>query len=225
MRRRQIKEGDWLERVWGNYPGVNTFALSQLEIVGAYGIPSLKRCDVVPEDLHPWDEKSKWKAGALHFYCEDAYLSGIWKSAAKYPVPAAIKKAGCCLTPDYSVYTDWPKALCIWNVYRARLLGALWQSHGIKVIPSLMWGATFQFDYLFEGLPTGGSFAISTGQTKNDEDVFKSFYTEALARCSPDIMLIYGQGLKPWIEDQGILVKRYDSRLTQVYLQRRSSQR
>lgn len=223
MRRRSIKSGDWLNRVWGNYPGINSFALASIETTGDYGMPKLNHCNIVPEKLFPWEEKSKWRGGAFHFYCEDAYLSSIWNSAAKYPVPAAIKQAGCCLTPDYSVFTDWPKALCIWNSYRAKLLGALWQFHGIDVIPSLMWGDPSQFDYLFEGLPVGGTFAISTGHSRGDEYVFKKFYLEALSRCSPDIVLIYGQGLKPWCEDQGVSVKRYDSRLTQVYKRRSSA--
>lgn len=223
MRRRPITasshqrlSNNWGDRVWSNIPGLNTWAVGLCEFT-SNGIPNLIRCGVVPASLFPWEEKSKYKGhGAIHFYCEDVYLSGIWNSAKRYPVPAVVRRAGVALTPDYSVFTDWPAALNQWQVYRARLLGSIWSTHGIAVIPSLMWGETSQYSYLFDGLPTGGTFAISTGHTKGDEDVFKAFYVEALKRCQPELMLVYGQGLKPWIEMQSCPVKRYAHRRDKI---------
>jgi len=221
MRRRYIPDGQWADRLARNTPKLNTFALRQLELSPQHGIPLLARCDYVPTALFPWEEKSKYKGhGAIHFYCEDAYLNSIWDSAAKYPVPAVVQRAGAALTPDYSVFTDWPMALNLWQVYRARLLGALWQSHGVLVVPSLMWGEVVHgADFLFEGLPVGGTFAISTGHTIliEDQAIFRSFYSEALRRCKPDLVVVYGQGMKPWVEEQGCEVLRFDSRRTEVF--------
>lgn len=227
MRRRPIAPHDstrishnWEGRIWGNIPGLNSWAIGSLRYT-ELGIPQLTQCDAIPDSLFPWEEKSKYKgAEAIHFYCEDVYLSSIWNSAKRYPVPAVVRKAGCALTPDYSVFTDWPYPLNLWQVYKARLLGALWTSNGINVIPSLMWGHPTQFEYLFDGLPYGGTFAISTGHSSQDEKIFKEFYIEALARCQPSAMLVYGQSLKPWIEKQDCPVRRYDSRLTQIRKQR-----
>lgn len=232
MRRRPITANphdrishNWGDRIWANIPHLNTWALGLCDFT-EQGIPVLDRCDTVPATLFPWEEKNKYKGdGAIHFYCEDAYLSSIWSSAKKYPVPAVVKRSGVALTPDYSVFTDWPEALNRWQLYRSRLLGAIWSNYDISVIPSLMWGGCSQFDYLFDGLPAGGTFAISTGHSSHDESIFKEFYLEALNRCSPDIVLVYGQGLRPWIEDQGCPVKRYDSRLTEIYKQRKAAKR
>lgn len=231
MRRRRIRphqsaklSHNWGDRIWANVPHLNTWALSLCEFT-EQGIPMLQRCDVVPESLFPWEEKSKYKGhGAIHFYCEDVYLSSIWTSAKKYPVPAVVQQAGVALTPDYSVFVDWPQTLNHWQVYRSRMLGAIWSYHGIATVPSLMWGDSSLWPYLLDGLPTGGTFAISTGHSKGDEDIFKEFYKEALRRCRPDAMLVYGQGLKPWIEQQGYPVKRYASRIAQITGQRRTKQ-
>ena len=228
MRRRSIPDGtEWQTRIWGNIPGLNTFALPMVETVGEYGIPQLQPCPLVPDKLFPWEERSKYpvNGGAIHFYCEDVYLSSPWNKAPRLDhVPEVVKRAGVCLTPDYSIFVDYPKAVNIWNVYRARLLGALWQHQGIQVIPSLMWGEILtQGDFLFEGLPAGGTFAISTGHSQGDEALFQEFYTEALKRCQPDNMLVYGQGLKPWLEEQGCPVKRYAHRRDKISAKRKAA--
>lgn len=229
MRRRAIKDGDWQKRVWGNYPGLNTFALGVIKPRGIYGIPQLETCETIPDQLFPFEEKSKWKtgSGAIHFYCEDHYLNSIWVRAARAPhMPGVVKKSGMALTPDFSIFSDYPKAINAWNVYRARLLGALWAHCGVQVIPSLMWGDPLTHEgYLFDGLPNRGVFAISAGHIRDDEATFKAFFLEFLSRFSPSTILVYGRGLSPWIEDQGIPIKRYDSRLTQIYKQRRSTKR
>jgi hypothetical protein len=220
MRRRAVPNSTWGHRLAWNCPRLNTFALSQVELTPRYGIPQMQPCHYVPDALFPWEERSKYKGhGAIHFYCEDAYLNSIWDSAAKYPVPSVVKRAGVALSPDYSVFTDWPMALNLWNVYRSRLLGALWQSHGIHVVPSLMWGETLtQGSYLFDGLPTGGVFAISTGHAQGeDEDVFKDFYQAAIATVKPSLVLVYGHGLNPWMEEQGCEIKRFKSRRTEIF--------
>jgi hypothetical protein len=41
------------------------------------------------------------------------------------------------LTPDFSIYRDWPPVANQWNVYRSRWCGRLWQEAGFEVISSL----------------------------------------------------------------------------------------
>lgn len=220
MRRREIP-GSWGDRIARNLYNLNTFCLNWLEYEGNWDMPVLKSCFEVPERLFPFDERNKWKPGegAIHFYCEDCEFESVWLRANQQPhMPAVVQKAGVCLTPDFSLYSDYPLATQIWNIYRARLLGALWQSQGIQVIPSVAWSGEASLEFCFDGLPTGGTVAIATSYwRKGDEAMFFAGLNELLQRVQPDTLLVYGRGYKGVIEAHHPNVKRYDSRLTEIF--------
>jgi hypothetical protein len=226
MTRRRSLPGSWQNRIFRNIYNLNTFCLGWgLEFVGAYGMPQLQRCDLVPEKLFPWDEQNKWKpgAGAIHFYCEDCEFENVWLRANRFPhVPAVVQRAGVVLTPDFSLYCDFPIATQIWNVYRSRLLGAIWAHQGITVVPSVVWGEPDSFGWCFDGLPIGGTLAVSTGHvsTEEEKEFFLLGFDELLRRCQPETVLVYGRGLKGQLERR-VNVVRFDSRLTQIYEARR----
>lgn len=224
MTRRRAIPGSWGDRIARNIYNLNSFCLNWLEFAGAYDMPVLKPCYTVPEKLFPFDERNKWKTGegGIHFYCEDAEFESVWLRANRHPhMPAVVQKAGVALTPDFSLYTDYPRATQIWNVYRSRLLGALWQQQGIQVIPSVVWGDEGSFDFCFDGLPVGGAIAVSTAHvSKAEQEGFLVGFDEMLQRCQPDTVLVYGRGLKGQLE-QRANVRRYDSRLTQIYQERK----
>lgn len=190
-------------------------------------MPMIQPTQTIPENLFPYDERNKWKQGdgAIQFYAEDTEFESCWTRANRYPhMPAVVQKAGCCLTPDFSLYTDFPKATQIWNVYRSRLLGALWQHLGIDVIPSVVWGLPDSFEWCFDGLPVGGVVAVATNHVKDADEqcYFLKGFRELVKRCEPSAVLVYGQGFKtelPYFYTGKI--QRYQSRLTQIYNQRK----
>lgn len=227
MTRRRSIEGSWKLRIDRNYYNLNTFCLSWFEQTGRYGFPVLERSDYVPDRLFPFDERNKYRDGdgAVHFYCEDCEFENVWLRAARYPhAPAVVLRAGVVLTPDFSVFTDFPLATQIWNVYRSRLLGALWQSIGLEVIPSVVWGVPETFEWCFDGLPMGGTLAVSTGHVSGrDESLgFLKGFRELVKRCQPETVLCYGRGLKGGLESLHPNVKRFDSRLTEIYYARKA---
>lgn len=228
MRRRAIPNGVWKAKI-ANYYNLNTFCLDWIQFTGKYQMPVLQPAAVVPDNLFPFDERNKYKAGdgAIHFYCEDCEFENVWLRANRFPhVPAVVSKAGVALTPDFSLFTDFPVATQIWNVYRARLLGALWQSQSITVIPSVSWGLPESFEFCFDGLPIGGTFAVATTYVKTTEEqgYFLQGFKELIDRCQPETVLVYGRGLKGRLEDLAN-VRRYDSRLTQIRKQREAEAR
>lgn len=97
--------------------------------------------------------------------------------------------------PDFSGYTDFPKAARIFAKFRNHWLGAFWQSRGISVIPNVRWGAPCDWNCSFDGYPVGGTVAVSSVGTQADEDAsrfFRDGYFEMLKRLQPETILFYG---------------------------------
>jgi hypothetical protein len=101
------------------------------------------------------------------------------------------------LTPDFSVYVGWPPALTIFQAYRNRWLGALWQSWGLEVIPTVTWADHRSYEVCFEGVPRGGLVAVSTVGIHNAEPsartLFCEGYREMVRWVCPLKVLVYGE--------------------------------
>lgn len=99
------------------------------------------------------------------------------------------------MTPDFSLYTDFPKVLQIYNHYRKMWLGALWQSYGYKVIPTIAWSDKDSFDWCFDGVPKGTTVAVSsvgTQRNKNTKRAFIGGWNEMLKRLEPETVIFHG---------------------------------
>ena len=219
----------WETRVSRNTFNLNTFPLGMLKLAGKYDFPVLGRVgpEDAPDALFPFDERNKFKDDgtkqAIHFYCEDAEFESVWLRLARSPhFPAVVGKAGMAITPDWSLFTDYPLATQIWNVYRSRLAGAVWALQGITVIPSVVWGDRSSYEWCFDGLPKHSVLAISTCHVnpKKGENIgfFEGFRVMA-DRLEPSHVLVYGMGLKGELESvasQSFKITRFNSRLTQI---------
>lgn len=99
------------------------------------------------------------------------------------------------MTPDFSLYTDWPKALQIYNHYRKQWLGAYWQSMGLQVIPTIAWSDKESFDWCFDGTPKGATVAVSSVGTQNSKETKQLFldgWFQMLDRVQPETVIFYG---------------------------------
>ena len=126
----------------------------------------------------------------------DARFEKLWKNPEFYI--EKISHFQCALTPDFSLYMDMPMAMEEWNVYRARLMGQMMQDAGIETIPCLQWAEPETFSFCFDGLPQGGTVAISTlGVLRSDEaqKVWRAGADEAMKRLKPDTVLLYGSAI------------------------------
>lgn len=148
----------------------------------------------------------------------DHWFNGIWT----YPERAfqSICRFDCVISPDFSLYRDWPLSMQMWNTYRNRWLGAWWTQQGMKVIPSVNWSTKESYDFCFEGLPTKGTLAITTmeinSKDKLGRQLFLAGFEEMLRRCELDLLLVYGKGF-PRILEEKVSVQRYAHRLTEVH--------
>jgi len=64
-----------------------------------------------------------------------------------------------------------PLAMQLWNAYRNRAVGYWLQSEGIKIVPNVRWGDERTYNFAFDGVPCGGTVAVSShGCIKSREE-------------------------------------------------------
>jgi len=172
----------------------------QFPCVGFYGIPEMKPTTTTGDKMLRFmdhKEVENLSEYIAHFYYDDYKFMAAWRDPDKYI--DLLRQFKAVVSPDFSLYTDFPRALQILSCYRRQWCGAYWQSQGIDVIPDVVWGDKESFKYCFDGLPIGGTVAVSTVGVKNDptwnnklSDLFKAGYNEMLERLSPTTILFYG---------------------------------
>lgn len=221
MRRPCLQSRSFWERSQNHYI-INDFF--RPKVTGEWDMPVLAQCLSVPKiDMYPYDKKKQYSANAvfgdyaLHFFMEDAIFQKIWLQPKRTLEP--IRRIGLAITPDFSLYSDWSLSTQIWQTYRTRWVGAYWAANQVEVIPSVSWSDERSFEFCFDGLPVGGTFAIATMEVAEPEakPLFAAGFKEFLRRCNPDVVLVYGQLFKDIIEpncdDYNCEVRRYKSRI------------
>ena len=164
---------------------------------GKYEIPILNGCDVFecPQLVgFNYAKSTPDKASkGVHFFVDDYQFMRLWNRPDDYI--NLLKQFQLVLTPDFSLYTDFPLAMQIYNHYRKHWLGAYWQSNGIKVVPTICWSDEKSFEWCFEGEPHNSVVAVSSVGTQNSKDTKQAFllgYNEMLKRLQPEKIIFYG---------------------------------
>ena len=165
-----------------------------------YGIPSMYATNTVGDQMlrfMDWNEVEDPENYIAHFYYDDFKFIQAWRNPDKYV--DRLRKFKAVVSPDFSLYTDFPRALQILSCYRRQWVGAYWQSMGLDVIPDVVWGDEKSFDYCFLGIPEGGTVAVSTVGVANDKtwngaegEMFRAGYSEMMKRLAPSTVMFYG---------------------------------
>ena len=165
--------------------------------VGEYDIPQLAPehfggdCKFIPFN-YAKNTKDGTEKG-VHFYIDDYQFVRLWTSIDKY-VPI-LKRFDWVMTPDFSTYTDFPKAIQIYNHYRKHWVGAYLQEASVKVIPTISWSTPDSFEWCFDGEPVGGCVSVSSVGVMNSAEKRKLFmygYNEMMERLYPETIIFYG---------------------------------
>lgn len=131
---------------------------------------------------------------AVHFFLDDYQFTRVWTEPDRY-IPM-LQRFKYVLTPDFSLYTDFPKPLQIYNHYRKHWIGAYWQMYGINVIPTICWSDQKSFEWCFDGEPTQSVVAVSSVGTQNNKEKKQCFldgYHEMVGRLQPTQIIFYGR--------------------------------
>jgi hypothetical protein len=163
----------------------------------AYQIPRITGVAVEPTAVISYDQRKKIPAGErahtfLHFYVDDYRFESVWNRP--WQALESIKTFGGCLSPDFSVFADWPDAAKIWNTYRNRWCGAFWQAQGLTVVPTVNWADPDSYRYCFASLPRGATLSVAAPDWRSAQatDAFMHGYEEVLEHFWPERLLVYG---------------------------------
>ena len=190
------------------------------EIVGKYGFPQLPVCNpnlsgvkAVPFNLA--NKEREPKKAVCHFFIDDYLFERYWNNPEKYK--GILENFRCICTPDFSLYDNMPLALKIWQTYRSRAIAWLMHDTHLPIVPTVSWGSSDTWAYCFDGLPAGGTLAISTNGcfAAGGRACFLAGYGEMIRRLSPDRILVVGQHM-PEIDAGPVPVVYLESYLQHV---------
>lgn len=174
-----------------------------------WNIPELRGCDL---DLKLWQEESGGvcvgfnycksyeekhmpsNEVGVHFFLNDYQFDRLWARPSDYI--ERLKQFKFVCAPDYSLYTDHPKAVQVFNHYKKHWLGKYWESNGLTVIPTICWSDCESFEWCFDGEPKESAVAISTKGTQMNEESKERFYAgyyQMLKRLQPKEILLFGK--------------------------------
>ena len=167
-----------------------------------YDIPQIYKCNVkLPAQFIAFNFAQSCNSNqsdfGIHFYLDDYQFERVWTRPTRYI--KLLRKYACVLSPDFSLYTDMPLAMQIWNTYRSRLLGQYWQDNGINVIPTVSWSDERSYSFCFDGLPRRSVISVSTrGCVRQAEPrkLWQAGMAEAVRRLEPTKILIYGSKIE-----------------------------
>ena len=164
--------------------------------IGQYEIPEIEPTQFENAEFIGFNYAKSAKnpeSKAVHFFLDDYQFTRVWTDPDRYI--SMLQRFKYVLTPDFSLYTDFPKPLQIYNHYRKHWLGAYWQMHGITVIPTICWSNQESFEWCFDGEPTHSVVAVSSVGTQNSKESKQRFfagYMEMMKRLEPTQIIFYG---------------------------------
>lgn len=167
----------------------NFYGIPSMQATQTYGDKLLRFCDHGDvEDLSEY---------ICHFYYDDFKFIQAWRNPDRYI--EKLREFKAVISPDFSLYTDFPRALQILSCYRRQWCGAYWQSAGIDVIPDVVWGDEKSFSYCFDGIPKHSVVAVSSVGVSQDKEWngaegerFRAGYNEMIKRLEPTKVIFYG---------------------------------
>ena len=185
-------------------PQLLNTSLREYEGIGEYDIPIIQPVYELP-DVNNWLEfekakklRNKPKKTGVHFFEYDFKFECVWNFPDRYA--DVLSAYNVIITPDFSYYVDFPKALRIYNKYRMHWITAYWQEKGLTVVPLIRVGYEEDWDWCFDGYPIGSIIAISTvgsGKDKQSKLEGDRAYEEVLKRLQPKEILVYTNSFDP----------------------------
>lgn len=162
-----------------------------------YGIPMLDlnmQADHLEAPFIGWGTKARKNrmTGTYHFYVDDSRFEQVWRN----PIDIANSACYAIVEPNFSIYTDMPKAVAIWQMFRKRWITRWLQSIGVKAIVDLNIAHRHD-DLRFIGVPEGWKAYCTRAYSERLDETVKE-YEQAVKHSGGGTILFvcYGGGKK-----------------------------
>lgn len=171
-----------------HYPACNPWGFPDL-LPQAFTLP-----DTTPLlSYRERDDSGQRHAQAIcHFFLDDYRFESVW-SKPDWGL-SRVRRFRAVLTPDFSLYADWPLIIQQWNHYRRQWTGRYWQDHGVKVIPTVNWSTPDSYAWCFTGIPPGQTVALAVPDLRKPDvrQRFSTGYQAMQDALRPAQLLVYG---------------------------------
>lgn len=165
--------------------------------VGNFQIPAIasvhyESCEFIGFNYAKSCKKAQEKG--IHFFIDDYQFLRLWNQIDRYV--ALLKPFKYVMSPDFSTYMDYPKALQIYNHYRKHWIAAYLQVKNISIIPTISWSDASSYAWCFDGEPENSCIAISSVGTQRNQETKQYFlngYQEMIKRLHPEQIIFYGE--------------------------------
>lgn len=189
-------------------------------VAGKYQMPVIRREYIEAPKQSPigfnYVLSAKETDRAVHMFLDDYQIERLWVSPENYV--DRLREFECVFTPDFSLYSDMPIAMQIWNTYRSRLVGQIMQDNGVMIVPTISWGLPETFEFCFDGIEQGSICVVSTIGVKRDEEatkIWRAGMDEMIKRIQPSAIWVYGGKVE--YDYKGIPVTFFDNEITERF--------
>jgi len=162
-----------------------------------YDIPLVKKQSLEISELIGFNyclsAKKEDYSKTIHFYLDDYQFDRVWNNPYYYT--PTLKMFNGAISATFSTYADMPLAIQIYNIYRNRYLGALWQREGLTVIPSIVWGNERTLEAALMGLDKNPIISIGTLGPMKEKELKAEFikeYKYIIEKLDPELVILYG---------------------------------
>lgn len=163
-----------------------------------YGIPDFpaQKFKKLPDNIMPYSFRENRKYPSLvHFFIDDDKFEVVWNRPSVSLHAFQDGNAWAVCSPDFSMYSDFPEALLIYQVWRSRVLARYWSDNGLRVIPTVMFAGKKSLEYSFTGLPKNQVLAMSIPLCMSSKELsfFKAGYNEMKKELKPSMLVCFGE--------------------------------
>ena len=130
---------------------------------------------------------------AVHFFLEDYKFEQVWTRPRDFI--NTFMYYGNIISPTFSIWSNQPYALSVFNMYRSRWCTRFYQEFGINVLVDCRWSDVNSYDYAFSGIKKHSPVIVNTVGTKYLENrkMFVNGFEEMLRRIEPSKLYVYGE--------------------------------
>lgn len=135
------------------------------------------------------------KYDCRHCFVDDWRLEFLWRHQGEGA--ARLLETETVTGPDFTIDLGFPSPASLYHVWRSAALSALWQSHGVTVVPVLQWGGPFTYMYSSLWILPGSVVAVR-GPQKGFEGKWSEMFHRVVDSVRPGKIIQFGRYTSPY---------------------------